>query len=500
MSSATAQLWLIGCLLIVNQCCTSGYQEEGRHPCAFIDTVNITGSYRMDGSLNNSYVHNWTVIPKEFVTDYDFVIENGIRVPTERHLRACICKQRPCVRFCCPNGQLYDLQDHKCVPHSAEHPQPPGHSHMTVGLRNGTQLQMEIASRFSVHVETPCDNMRAVIKDGDYFNWTLYEDGSIIHREHLFTKHYCYTLVLLGNRTWSWQPLACAPEKIHFVLGVREWTYAICLLICIISMFIVLIVHLACSQMRNSFYGVAVKAYTTCVIIGYALLAHLTLHNPANLSTAGCRIIPSFALLFLVLSFYILSFISFKLYLSFHGVVLTKLMFWMILGPIVLIAIGWSFFVGFSYHGAKLVFGGDTCWFDPRTWTVMIYFFAPIFIACAISSFFYILTLIKIDDEHDHDSEKSFESLEKNRLSSFWKFFTYTALTYLVCVCSFAFNYWRKEKSHLNYAVCFCTAFHGFAALYALIGKNQQIQLFLLRINENNDEDTCENSVPMTIY
>lgn len=63
------------------------------------------------------------------------------------------------------------------------------------------------------------------------------------------------------------------------------------LLICIISMFIVLIVHLLCSDMRNSFYGVAIKSYTTCVIFGYALLAHLTLHDPANLSTLACRII-----------------------------------------------------------------------------------------------------------------------------------------------------------------------------------------------------------------
>lgn len=55
------------------------------------------------------------------------------------------------------------------------------------------------------------------------------QNGSITHREHLFTRHYCYT-PLLANATpsWSWQPLACSPEKLHFVLGVREWTYAIC--------------------------------------------------------------------------------------------------------------------------------------------------------------------------------------------------------------------------------------------------------------------------------
>lgn len=115
----------------------------------------------------------------------------------------------------------------------------------------------------------------------------------------------------------------------------------------------------------------------------------------------------------------------------------------------------------------------------------MIYFFAPIFVACAISTFFYILTLIRISEEPHIEPEKSFESLERNRLKSFWKFFTYTALTWFVCVCSFVFNYYRGERSHLNYAVCICTAFHGFAALYALVGKNQQIQNFLRRIEDN---------------
>ncbi|KAH8369636.1 hypothetical protein KR093_000405 [Drosophila rubida] len=463
----------LGWLLSQRATCAAHHEEA----CPFVDTVNISGSYSTatDSSLHGAYVHNWTVVPRELVTLYDFVIENGQRVPAAPHLRACLCRLRPCVRFCCPAGQLYQLQSRRCL--------DPDHTHQQ-------QQQQQLASFFSV----PCEHMRAVSKDSAYLPWMLHQNGSITHRAHRFTKHYCFTPLLLDhdndddddeNGTWSWQPLACAPERLHFVLGVREWTYAICLLICIISMLIVLMVHLACSGMRNSFYGVAVKAYTISVIFGYALLAHLTLHNPANLSTAACRIIPSFALLFLVLSFYILSFISFKLYLSFHGLVLTKLMFWLILGPIVIIAIGWSVYVGFSYHGAKLVLGSDTCWFDPRNWTVMIYFFGPIFVACAISSFFYILTLIRISEEPDLESEKSFESLERNRLKSFWKFFSYTALIWFVFVCSFAVNYYRDEHSHLNYAVCLCTAFHGFAALYALVGKNQQIQNFLRRIEDN---------------
>ncbi|XP_068142344.1 probable G-protein coupled receptor Mth-like 8 [Drosophila tropicalis] len=477
---------------------TCGYYEEMRYPCAFIDTTNITGSYAMDSSFNGSYIHKWTVIPKEWVAIYDFVIEDGVRIPARRHLRACVCKQTPCVRFCCPDGQIYDLNEKQCrQPHSMGNNLPPAQSHMDIEFNNGSLRHIELRSLYSIHVETPCKHMKALRKNMDYVHWTLHENGTITHRGHMFTKHYCFTPLQLANASWDWQPLACAPEKLHFVLGTREWTYAICLFISIISMFIVLIVYIMCSEMRNSFYGMAIKSYAVCLIFGYALLAYLTLHDPANISKAGCRIIPSLALMHLLLSFYILSFISFKLYLSFHGVVLTKLMFWLIFTPIAFIAVGWSCFVCFSYHGSKLVFGAETCWFDPRNWSVMVYFFAPIFIACAISGFFYVLSLIYLSEQPEIEAEKNFESIEKNRFKSFWKFFGYTALAWFVCVCSFAFNYYRGERSHLNYAVCICMAFHGFAALYALIGKNQQIQNFLRRIEENNDD---EISVPMSSF
>ncbi|KAH8347105.1 hypothetical protein KR059_005315 [Drosophila kikkawai] len=497
-----AQLCPLGMKILLLLCTVHlcwGYHEETHYPCAFIDTANISGSYISEGS----YIHNWTVIPRHLVAAYDFVIENGIRIPAPIHLRACVCKSRPCVRICCPEGQTYDLLTRQCEVPTRQLSSLPSENHMEVELNNGSLSDIELRSRFSIHVGTPCEHMKAVTKGSEYVHWTLHENGTVTHRGHLFSKHYCFTPLLLlnGNTSWDWQPLACAPEKLHFVLGVREWTYAICLLIAIISMFIVLMVYLMCSEMRNSFYGVAIKAYTICMIMGYAPLAYLTLHNPANLSHAACRILrelypssseisfltvflASLTLMYLVLSFYILSFIAFKLYLSFHGVVFTKLMFWLIFTPIVVIAIGWSFFVGFSYYGSRLIFGGDTCWFDPRNWSIMVYLYAPVFVACAISGFFYILSLIYISEEPEIETEKSFESIEKNRFRSFWKYFGYTALVWFVCVCSFAFNYYREERSHLNYAVSFCMAFHGFAALYALIGKNQQIQNFLRRIDK----------------
>lgn len=87
----------------------------------------------------------------------------------------------------------------------------------------------------------------------------------------------------------------------------------------------------------------------------------------------------------------------------------------------------------------------------------MVYLYAPVFVACAISGFFYILSLIYISEQPEIETEKRFESIERNRFRSFWKYFVYTAVVWFVWVCSFAFNYYREERSHLNYAVCFCS-------------------------------------------
>ncbi|XP_037933026.1 probable G-protein coupled receptor Mth-like 8 [Teleopsis dalmanni] len=527
-------------LLAIALCCatyTHAHQVESKYPCAFIDTANITGSFSHD-TTNMSYIYEWMIIPRELVAAYDFIIQDGVRVPAERHLRACVCKLKPCIRFCCTQGQYYDVKNKTCiaVPDVVE-PNMQQHiaisasnnsqissnssnssnsinssnnssdkiaplmdqSFMLIKQWNGTSRIVNTSTHFSVHIGSPCENMRLLKKNNQIVQWNLYENGSISHKNHLFSKHYCYTPYEKPNSVWEWQPLACAPEKLPFVLGVKEWTYAICLIIAVICMSIILFVHLLCTELRNTFYGVAIKCYALCIIIGYSLLAHLILNDPANMLKFSCSNIPCFALCFLVLSFFILTFISFNFYLNFHGVILTKLMFWLTFCPIVLLCVGWSFYVGFDYYQNKPIFGGDSCWFDPRNWSIMVYFYGPIFLSCVLSGFFYLLTLMRISERQEADVNKLIATIEENRFKSFWKFFGYTVVTWLVCMFSFVINYYRGEKTHINYAVCLFVALHGFGALYTLIGKNQQIQKFLRRIDEDVDDDDDEDLQPSSV-
>lgn len=113
VSVPMAQFLLLGLLAILSRYRCLGFHEETRYPCAFIDTANITD---IPGSVgdNATYFYNWTPIPHHLVAVYDFVIDNGIRIPARKHLRACVCRLKPCVRICCPSGHLYDADTRRC--------------------------------------------------------------------------------------------------------------------------------------------------------------------------------------------------------------------------------------------------------------------------------------------------------------------------------------------------------------------------------------------------
>ncbi|XP_017484764.1 PREDICTED: probable G-protein coupled receptor Mth-like 8 [Rhagoletis zephyria] len=533
---------------------------EVRYQCAFIDTINVTGTpwaYEQppiydtaavtNGQSNNNVTNsvniNTTIadgnrqehidnnnnnnsntafirslgikaIPRELIAAYDFIIQDGVRVQVERHLRACICKLKPCIRFCCQEGYYYDTASKSCLSIArlidaaddvfndsqysvAFELTGLDHNEVAVLGANGRSRLVKTAQHFIVYISVPCQRMRFVPRNGELVSWTLFENGTIAHGNYIVSNYYCYTPHQRDNSTWNWQPLTCVPKKLAFVLGTKEWTYAICLILSVICMSIILFVYLFCTDIRNTFYGVAIKVYALCVIIGYSLLAHLTLTDPATFSKLACINLRACVILYLVLSFYVLSFMSFNFYMHFHGIILSRLMFWLIFFPITLVAVGWSIFAANNLYDIS----SDTCWFDPRNWSIMIYYYAPIFIACVLTLFFYILTLIHISERRDFNIRKATESLEENRFKSFWKFFSYTFLVFLVCVTSFAINYYREEWTHINYAVCLFIAFHGFGGLYALIGKNQQVQNFLRRIEEDvssDDDDMTESAVPMS--
>ena len=68
--------------------------------CKFIDTVNITDGYK---DSNQNFVHNGDVYPLGIYQEFDYIENsfNKTKTSVNPHIRGCICKLKPCIRFCC---------------------------------------------------------------------------------------------------------------------------------------------------------------------------------------------------------------------------------------------------------------------------------------------------------------------------------------------------------------------------------------------------------------
>lgn len=88
--------------------------------CDFLDSVNIT-----DGQLNpdKTITFNGVIFSPEQYAKIDYIVINGrTREFAKEHIRGCICNIKPCIRLCCPHGQVVDLSitdGRKCRPHDA---------------------------------------------------------------------------------------------------------------------------------------------------------------------------------------------------------------------------------------------------------------------------------------------------------------------------------------------------------------------------------------------
>nr|NP_788475.1 methuselah-like 7, isoform B [Drosophila melanogaster]AAO41271.1 methuselah-like 7, isoform B [Drosophila melanogaster] len=77
--------------------------------CNYYDTVDISYIERQ----NDSYLYDDIEIPASLTGYYEFrQFGDGSITPIEKHLRACVCSVRPCIRICCPAKNF--LANGKC--------------------------------------------------------------------------------------------------------------------------------------------------------------------------------------------------------------------------------------------------------------------------------------------------------------------------------------------------------------------------------------------------
>ncbi|KAH8369639.1 hypothetical protein KR093_000404, partial [Drosophila rubida] len=445
-------------------------------PCAFADTVNLTDSQRLK---DGSYAHDGIVVPAHLIAVYNFKVIDGVEYRAPKHVRGCVCLLKPCVTFCCPQGQYFDATSGSCSV-----PEPPRPASTLIELTHGAQniSHVKIAQHFVVRTQLGCRNKYVDKKHDSFWQWNLYENGTLLRDGRAWnTDEYCFSPLEHQLAAWELVPLNCE----RFQRGYRIWIYAICSIIAIIINIFILSLLSCISTARKSHYGQLMIYYLLSVIAGYSLLVYLTLKNPVKLSHEACRNIGFLAYFCIMLSFVYLAICSFDFLLKFRQKTMRNWVRTLVYFVALLCVIGLRFLVSFAQDSSlpkhfKPGIGEDYCWFDVRLWGILIYYYVPIVllllfsVCCCVKAYFAIFELAP-DTQY----------LEGTQLR-FMKTHFYAFTAYLVGV----FAVWAREmtvyilariREHffiIDFWSGICILLLAIAGFILLLGKNRHVRIW----------------------
>ncbi|XP_020714444.1 G-protein coupled receptor Mth2 isoform X2 [Ceratitis capitata] len=496
---------------LVNAYNANLHQRDGMHvPCTFFDTVNVTGDPHFP---NGSYLHDGLLIPSDLVGTYDYIYTDMVRrVEVEPHMRACVCKLKPCINICCPWGESYSTNESACVNDTEyEWPQPmlnltmPGESLKTVNMFR----------QFAVQNFRPCEFMFSLQPElGSFDDWKLFDNGTLLR---------VYDMVYLNKNEFCFHPtVANATTDTIYIINPANCNYdtdystiktinAYAMLFSIPFMILTIVVYLSIPELRNQ-HGKSLVCYLIGLIIGYSLLAMSSLQLDAYSSLVFCKSLGYVAYYAFMAAFFWLSVISFDLWHNFRGTrginrfqekkrfLIYSLYAWGIPVP----------FLVFTWYAQEVadipdyfkpgIGGGEYCWLDMRTWSAMIYFFGPIVLIIMANSVMFVLTAMKIHKVQREmarimareDSTKNLRT-EKDKFGLFLRLFMVMGVTWSMEIFSYfvgADRGWAK----IFYISDICNAIQGFLIFMLFVMKKKVKHLITNRYSSTRDSSNQRQS------
>ncbi|KAH8347102.1 hypothetical protein KR059_005316 [Drosophila kikkawai] len=445
------------------------------HPCAYADTVNITDGLRLK---DGSYSYAGVVVPPHFMAEYGFKVIDGVEYRAKKHLRGCVCLLKPCISFCCPPDLVFDAKNWNCSrPHQIRES-----THIELTYSNNKSVeQVRILDRFVVRTELGCRNKFVDKKHESFWQWDLFENGSLQRDNRLWTPdEYCFTPLEHKSEQWELAPLSCE----RFQTGYRVWIYAICehIIAIIINLFILSLLG-SVREARQSYYGKVIIYYLLCIVVGYSLLVYLALKNPMKLSHASCRNIGFLAYFCILLSFVFLAICSFDFLLNFRQKAVRDWVRRLWYGLSVLAVVGLRFLVSFAQDSKlpkhyKPGIGEDYCWFDVRLWGILIYYYAPITIllifsiVCCLKAYFSIYEL-------PPDTQYILGTQLRIVKTHFYAFSAYIVGVFAVWVREIVVYIMARVREHffiIDFWSGICILGLAIAGFILLLGKNMHVK------------------------
>ncbi|XP_017126804.1 G-protein coupled receptor Mth-like isoform X2 [Drosophila elegans] len=235
--------------------------------CVFDDTVDISASQKLS---NGSYLYEGLLVPVHLTGKYNFkIMPDGSKKETESHLRGCVCKLKPCVRFCCPENQKMDRG--KC--HDEEKDKLDGvDPFVNITLRNGSVVIRHYQKDLIVQWDLPfsCNRFYLLDNRNEMDEYNLFENGTFLRNYddvYLNKGEYClqHHTFADGNKTYSRiVPINC------YVEPPTEWK-ALVLLLSLICLVFTISVYLVNKKLRN-LKGKCFICYMVALFMAYLLL------------------------------------------------------------------------------------------------------------------------------------------------------------------------------------------------------------------------------------
>ncbi|XP_046808536.1 uncharacterized protein LOC111687899 [Lucilia cuprina] len=359
-------------------------EENNEEICPYQNTVNLTNLEKYE---NGSYLYEDILIPPEKQNFYDYHLKFlRKRVSVPRHLRGCVCENKPCIKLCCEKDEYLNDKGNtsKCEKITSE---------MTVQWilpLLGEYDKVETANileHFTLQVGLPCREPEALDKTLD--EWILKKNGSLYissDGSELDTLDYCYSPHLdEDSNEYILTPFSCP------ILNIGSWqlylnTYA--MTISVVFLIPTILVYLVLKELRGNLRGKLLISYLISLTVGYTIITFINISS-LKFDIIPCSILGFTCYFFFMAAFLWLGVLCFDIWRNFGETsielnsaknqlqfIYYSLFAWLGAGlaTFCAICIELSTTVDEIY---KPGIGVEMCWLNTEKWSAAIYFYGP---------------------------------------------------------------------------------------------------------------------------
>ncbi|TMW46253.1 hypothetical protein DOY81_008669, partial [Sarcophaga bullata] len=439
---------------------------------------------------NGSYMYeNSTLIPPEFITEYNYTIlaNNGSDKTIQTRKHGCICAVKQCLRFCSEQiQQVYDLYKDRDFD-----------SEYTVKVSTDGDLIKTKHFIYDFHpIYGPvCDIGKFYMLEPelkDNHNWILYENTTLLRvfdKRYLSLDEYCFDINMITiNDTEQMliNPIVCTTTPV--VPWYEAWAKAFSIPFLIAT--IIFYNSLTSKNEKNKGF----QAYLFFVTLSYTLFSSYTISRIV-LDTIPC-IIFGFTFYYTNMSYITWTCIlSYDIWRALTDMCPNRPKFrtYAILAtiiPLLMTSITlWA-------HKSKLPdeqkpgISETLCALDILRWSAIIYDYLPRMVAFIFSLTLYI-KIVSHFKEHDKDmkemsldEEERHKDKHKERFYLFFRIFFYTGISWSLDILLYFLRMAFGKKEYTIYmAIELVNALHGFFVFLTFICRPSNLNQVKTRFN-----------------